>query len=111
VGAENKNPTPTSRTRDIDGYARSKIVCTIGPTSRRPDILKEMAAVGMDVACLNLSHGSFDDRRNTIRTIKSLGTVAVLVAHTVPGGFLVVAEIQEPEPLSTKSGPSLFFSS
>jgi pyruvate kinase len=27
----------------MDGYARSKIICTIGPASKRPDILREMA--------------------------------------------------------------------
>ena len=78
----------------MDGYARSKIVCTIGPASKRPDILREMAAGGMDVARVNLSHGNLDDHRNTIRAIKSLGTVAVLV--DLPGPKIRLGELKEP---------------
>jgi len=78
----------------MDGYARSKIVCTIGPTSKRPDILREMAAGGMDVARVNLSHGNLDDHRNTIRAIKSLGTVAILV--DLPGPKIRLGELKEP---------------
>ena len=78
----------------MDGYARSKIICTIGPASKRPDILREMAAGGMDVARVNLSHGNLDDHRNTIRAIKSLGTVAVLV--DLPGPKIRLGELKEP---------------
>lgn len=63
----------------MEGFARSKIVCTIGPASSRPDILKEMAEAGMDVARLNLSHGNIDDHRNTARVVRGLGTVALLI--------------------------------
>ena len=78
----------------MDGYARSKIICTIGPASKRPDILREMAAGGMDVARVNLSHGNLDDHRNTIRAIKSLGTVAILV--DLPGPKIRLGELKEP---------------
>ena len=36
---------------------RTKIVCTIGPSSASPEILDRLAAAGMDVARLNFSHG------------------------------------------------------
>jgi pyruvate kinase len=89
----------------MDGYVRSKIVCTIGPASRRPDILKEMAAAGMDVARVNLSHGSFDDHRKTIRAIRSLGNVAILV--DLPGPKIRIGELKEPVQL--KQGDSVRF--
>ena len=89
----------------MDSYVRSKIVCTIGPASRRPDILKEMAAAGMDVARVNLSHGSFDDHRNTIRAIRSLGNVAVLV--DLPGPKIRIGELKESVQL--KQGNSVRF--
>ena len=84
---------------------RSKIVCTIGPASRRPDILKEMAASGMDVARVNLSHGSLDDHRNTIRAIRSLGTVSVLV--DLPGPKIRLGELKEP--IQLKPGDNVHF--
>ena len=89
----------------MDGYVRSKIVCTIGPASRRPDILKEMAASGMDVARVNLSHGSLDDHRNTIRAIRSLGTVSVLV--DLPGPKIRLGELKEP--IQLKPGDNVHF--
>ena len=39
---------------------RTKIVATIGPASREPDVLARLVAAGMDVARLNYSHGSLD---------------------------------------------------
>jgi len=90
---------PIDSRRYMDGYARSKIICTIGPASRRPDILREMTAAGMDVARVNLSHGSLDEHRNTIRVIRSLGTVAVLV--DLPGPKIRLGELKEPIQLKT----------
>ncbi len=95
MGAEDKNPAPPTRDEEtMDGYARSKIICTIGPASRRPDILREMAAGGMDVARINMSHGSLDEHRNTIRAIRSLGSVAVLL--DLPGPKIRLGELKEP---------------
>ena len=78
----------------MDGAARSKIVCTIGPASRRPDVLRDMATAGMDVARLNLSHGTLDEHRNTIRAVRSLRSVAVLI--DLPGPKIRVGELKVP---------------
>ncbi len=37
---------------------RAKIVCTLGPSTSSPERLSDLIAAGMDVARLNLSHGS-----------------------------------------------------
>ena len=40
----------------------TKIICTIGPTSQKPEIIKDLILAGMDVARLNFSHGSYEEQ-------------------------------------------------
>src|SRR5688572_17214731 len=51
---------------------RTKIVCTIGPASRDPEMLEKMVRAGMNVARLNFSHGSHDDHAKLIATIREV---------------------------------------
>jgi len=51
---------------------RTKIVCTIGPAVREPDILANLILAGMDVARLNFSHGTHEYHRESIRLIRSI---------------------------------------
>jgi pyruvate kinase len=57
--------TKTARLR------RTKIVATIGPASRSPQRIRELILAGMDVARLNLSHGSYDEHASTISILRS----------------------------------------
>jgi pyruvate kinase len=50
---------------------RTKILCTIGPSSREPDILRRLIRSGMDVARLNFSHGDADTHRENVERIRS----------------------------------------
>jgi len=64
-------------------FRHSKIVCTIGPASREPRILKRLLEAGMDVARLNFSHGSHSEHLECIQTLRraaqKLGkTIAIL---------------------------------
>ena len=49
---------------------RAKIVATIGPASRGPDVLRAILEAGVDVARLNFSHGSHDDHRQVFDDIR-----------------------------------------
>ncbi len=49
---------------------KTKIICTIGPSSQKPEIIKELIAEGMDVARLNFSHGSYEEQTNKFRMIR-----------------------------------------
>lgn len=49
----------------------TKIVCTIGPASEKPEVLKKLILAGMNVARLNFSHGSHDEHAARIETIRS----------------------------------------
>lgn len=56
--------TPVSR--------KTKIICTIGPSSQSPGIVKELILSGMNVARLNFSHGTHSEHGQTIRTIREI---------------------------------------
>jgi pyruvate kinase len=49
---------------------RTKIVCTIGPVSRHPDVLSRMVHAGMDVARLNFSHGTHTEHAEAIGLLR-----------------------------------------
>ncbi|MBI4763801.1 MAG: pyruvate kinase [Deltaproteobacteria bacterium] len=51
---------------------KTKIVCTIGPASRSPSVIKELIRQGMNVARLNFAHGTLEKHREDIRLIRSL---------------------------------------
>ena len=51
---------------------RTKVVATIGPASREPDILKQMVQAGMNIARLNFSHGSYEDHAETVKMIRQV---------------------------------------
>ncbi len=51
---------------------RTRIVCTIGPASDDPDILRAMIVAGMDVARVNFSHGSSREHADRIARIRAI---------------------------------------
>ncbi len=49
---------------------KSKIICTLGPSSNTEDKIKSLALAGMDVARLNFSHGSHEEHKKVIKSIR-----------------------------------------
>ena len=63
---------------------RAKIVCTMGPAVDSPEKVKELIAAGMNMARLNLSHGSNDEHQSRLELVRAAAlaagkAVAVLV--------------------------------
>ncbi len=51
---------------------KTKIICTLGPSTDDPAILRELMLSGMDVARINMSHQSHDAHRARIEMVKTL---------------------------------------
>jgi pyruvate kinase len=49
---------------------KTKIVCTIGPASESPEMIRALLRAGMDVARLNFSHGTLDEHLNRINNLR-----------------------------------------
>lgn len=67
---------------------RTKIVCTIGPASSSPAIVERLIKAGMNVARLNLSHGTHTEHASCIETIRKIAgrlQVSVAILLDLPG--------------------------
>ena len=51
---------------------RTKIICTLGPASEDKKILKEMVLAGMNIARLNMSHGTYENHHKLIQAIRAM---------------------------------------
>ncbi len=51
---------------------KTKIIVTIGPASRDPNILDQLLEAGMDCARLNFSHGTLEEHGEVIRALREL---------------------------------------
>ena len=49
---------------------KTKVICTIGPSSENEEVLTKMMEAGMNVARLNYSHGSHEEHQKKIELIK-----------------------------------------
>lgn len=50
---------------------KTKIVCTLGPASEKPEVMEQMLRAGMNVARINFSHGNFDSHRQVVRNLRA----------------------------------------
>lgn len=50
---------------------RTKIVCTIGPSTDKEGVLEQMLQAGMNVARFNFSHGSHEDHAKRIAMVRA----------------------------------------
>jgi pyruvate kinase len=51
---------------------RTKIVATVGPASRAPDMLRRLALAGVDVFRLNFSHGTHDEHSEVVAHVQAI---------------------------------------
>lgn len=69
---------------------RTKIVATIGPASSSKEMLTELIKAGVNVCRINFSHGSYDDHKSVIDTVREIN----LELNTHIG---ILADLQGPK--------------
>lgn len=77
---------------------RTKIVATIGPASRDPEVLVRMVEAGMDVARLNFSHGTWEQHTETVRMVRTAAGRAgrpVAILQDLPGPKLRIGPVRD----------------
>jgi pyruvate kinase len=77
---------------------RTKIVATIGPASRDPEVLVRMVEAGMDVARLNFSHGTAEEHAEVADRVREAANRAgrqVAVLQDLPGPKLRIGPLRD----------------
>jgi pyruvate kinase len=77
---------------------RTKIVATIGPASRDPEILVRMVEAGMDVVRLNFSHGTHEQHAETAEMVRQAAGRAgrpVAILQDLPGPKLRIGPLRD----------------
>jgi pyruvate kinase len=88
---------------------KTKIVCTLGPASDSPEMIRKLILAGMNVARLNFSHGDYEEHGARIRTIreavKELGRNVAILLDT-KGPEIRVGKLKE-EPIELVQGDTI----
>jgi pyruvate kinase len=76
---------------------QTKIVATIGPASREPEVLARLVAAGLDVARLNFAHADPEQHAQTARLVREAAEEAgrhVAILGDVPGPKLRLGPVE-----------------
>jgi pyruvate kinase len=85
---------------------KTKIVCTIGPASESPEVMKQMMLAGMNVARLNFSHGDFEAHADMIAKIREAARHLdrrIAIMGDLPGPKMRIGQL-DVEPIDLKPG-------
>ena len=63
---------------------KTKIICTLGPSTDKGDVLEQLMLSGMNVARLNFSHDTYENQKKRIDKVKALRT-----KHNLPVACLL----------------------
>ena len=73
---------------------KSKIICTLGPSTDSLEQIKELAKIGMDCARINFSHGTSEYKSDLFKTIRQeLPELAILC--DIQGPKIRIGRVQE----------------
>ncbi len=78
---------------------RTKLVCTLGPASSSGDVVRDLVAAGMDMARVNMSHGTQAEHREVIAKIRHAASEAdkpVAILIDLQGPKIRVGDVEPP---------------
>ena len=81
------------------GLRRTKIVCTIGPSTDSPEMIARLIEAGMNVARLNFSHGTHETHAKTLRLIREIAEqkgIPVGVLQDLSGPKIRIGKMKQP---------------
>ncbi|MDT8446626.1 MAG: pyruvate kinase [bacterium] len=73
---------------------KSKILCTLGPSTNEPDEIRALFEQGMDLVRINFSHGDAESKLRLIENVRSVHP-GIAVLCDIQGPKIRIGEVQE----------------
>lgn len=89
---------------------KTKIICTIGPSSENTTVLRKMICEGMDIARLNFSHGTHAEHKKRIDIIRKLNKKYrrnILILQDLEGYRIRIGKFKNNKSFELKKGTSI----
>src|SRR5947209_3324496 len=94
--------TPTRR--------KAKIVCTLGPSSSSASMVRDLIRSGMDVARLNFSHGTHEEKARLITMVREVAASeckSICILQDLQGPKIRTGRLKYRTPVAIKAGSRL----
>jgi pyruvate kinase len=91
--------------------SRTKLVCTLGPASATPKMVRGLVEAGASVFRINCSHGTADDHArgvSLVRVVEESTGLALAILADLPGPKVRLAEVN-PDPFTFRPGQGFEF--
>lgn len=89
---------------------RTKMVCTLGPSSNTPEKIRALLLSGMDVVRLNCSHGTQEQHTKTFQTVRALAAELhrnVAIMMDLQGPKIRTGKLKDGAPVPLVEGAEL----
>src|SRR5690242_20387599 len=89
---------------------KARIVCTLGPASSTEVMLRDLMRTGMDVARLNFSHGTHEEKANLIERLRKVAQKegrTICILQDLQGPKIRTGRLKYRTPIAIKSGARL----
>ncbi|HEX3926628.1 MAG TPA: pyruvate kinase [Gemmatimonadales bacterium] len=99
-----------ARDSSVENARRAKIVATLGPTSSSEETFRELVRAGLDVARLNFSHGSHEQKAELIAMVRKIAREErkpVCILGDLQGPKIRTGTLRDHKPVLLETGKQL----
>jgi pyruvate kinase len=89
---------------------RAKIVGTLGPSCSTPEIFRKLVRQGLDIARLNFSHGTHEQKADLIRMVRSVSAAEkkpICILADLQGPKIRTGKLKDHQPVQLLAGQTL----
>ncbi len=95
---------------EFPSQRRAKIVATLGPASKNESVFRDLVRAGVDVARLNFSHGTYEEKLALIQMIRKVSREEgkpLCILGDLQGPKIRTSKLKDHQPVLLKAGQRL----